>query len=106
MEIKVKLKDLTTGKVFYKYFETEYEKDKSMEEILEELNSLVGLKKVKKVIEDLKKKGCKNIFEKTYRNLFKDFLHSEEYKKYYEDLLKNKGELEAEKFKYCAKKFI
>lgn len=28
MEIKVKLKDLTTGKKFYKYFETEFERDK------------------------------------------------------------------------------
>lgn len=28
MEIKVKVKDLKTGKEFYKYFETEFEKDK------------------------------------------------------------------------------
>lgn len=28
MEIKVKVKDLRTGKKFYKYFETEFEKDK------------------------------------------------------------------------------
>ena len=28
MEIKLKLRDLTTGKEFYKYFETEFEKQK------------------------------------------------------------------------------
>ena len=28
MEIKLKLKDTVTGKIFYKYFETEFEKDK------------------------------------------------------------------------------
>ena len=84
----------------------------TLEVLLEDENLYKGLDPLnyystnKKVIQDLKKKGCKNIFEKTYRNLFKDFLHSEEYKKYYEYLLKNKGELEAEKFKYCAKKFI
>jgi len=27
-EIKLKLFDLTTGKTFYKYFETEFERDK------------------------------------------------------------------------------
>ena len=84
----------------------------TLEVLLEDENLYKGLDPLnyystnKKVIQDLKKKGCKNIFKMTYRNLFKDFLHSEEYKKYYEDLLKNKGKSEAEKFKYCAKKFI
>ena len=69
----------------------------------------------KKVIDELKSKKYKEIMtanghyktlQKTYRNLFEDFLHSKEFKNHCDDLLEKKGELEVEKFKYCANKFI
>ena len=68
-----------------------------------------------KVIEALKSEKNKDIMEKsgydkilkmTYRNLFKEFLKSDEYKNHYDNLIKIKGETEAEKFKYFSEIFI
>ena len=69
----------------------------------------------KKVIDELKSeknknimanKGYDKILKMTYRNLFQKFLNSDEYKNHYEELIKIKGETEAEKFKYFSETFI
>ena len=68
-----------------------------------------------KVVEALKSEKNKVIldnsrhyenFKMTYRNLYKKFLASDEYRNHYEELLKIKGEEEAEKFKYFANIFL
>ena len=68
-----------------------------------------------KVIEALKSEKNKDIMEKsgydkilkmTYRKLFEEFLKSDEYKNHYDNLIKMKGETEAEKFKYFSEIFI
>jgi len=68
-----------------------------------------------KVVETLKSEKNKDIMEKsgynkilkmTYRNLFEEFLKSDEYKNHYDNLIKIKGETEAEKFKYFSEIFI
>ena len=68
-----------------------------------------------KVVETLKSEKNKDIMEKsgynkilkmTYRNLFKEFLKSDEYKNHYDNLIKIKGEREAKKFKYFSEIFI
>lgn len=51
MEIKLKLKDLTTGKIFYKYFETEFEKDKYIRK-LQFSNKIIILDKCKEYEDD------------------------------------------------------
>ena len=62
-----------------------------------------------KVIIELKSEKNKDIMEQleynkilktTYRDLFKEFLKSDEYKNHFDYLISNKGETEAEKFKY------
>ena len=50
-EFKIKLLDYIS--MTYPKTDSEYEKDKSMDEIFEELNSLVGLDKVKKMLNEL-----------------------------------------------------
>ena len=46
-------RDGLTEKILFNKVVPEYEKDKSMEEIFEELNNLVGLEKVKKMLKEL-----------------------------------------------------
>ena len=48
-----RFRDGLTEKILFSKVVPEYEKDKSMEEIFEELNSLVGLEKVKKMLKEL-----------------------------------------------------
>ena len=48
-----KYRDGLTEKILFNKEVPEYEKDKTMEEIFEELNSLVGLEKVKKMLNEL-----------------------------------------------------
>ena len=68
-----------------------------------------------KVIEALKSEKNKNIMEKTgynkilkmtFRNLFEDYLKSNEYKQKIECLIKRKGRSEAEKFEQFSKTFL
>ena len=68
-----------------------------------------------KVIIELKSEKNKDIMEQleynkilktTYRDLFKEFLKSDEYKNHFDYLISNKGETEAEKFKYFSEIYI
>ena len=68
-----------------------------------------------KVIEALKSEKNKDIMEKlgynkilkmTFRNLFEDYLKSNEYKQKIECLIKRKGRSEAEKFEQFSKTFL
>ena len=46
------------------------------------------------------------ILKTTYRDLFKEFLKSDEYKNHFDYLISNKGKTEAEKFKYFSEIYI
>ena len=68
-----------------------------------------------KVIIELKLEKNKDIMEQleynkilktTYRDLFKEFLKSDEYKNHFDYLISNKGKTEAEKFKYFSEIYI
>lgn len=68
-------------------------------EIIKQLNS----EKNKDIMES---SGYAKILQKTFLNLYKDFLKSNEYIKHIEDLIENKSELEAEKFVYFSQIFV
>lgn len=67
--------------------------------VVEELKS----EKNKDILEQL---GYNKIWKTTYRDLFKEFLKSDEYKSHIDYLISNKGETNAEKFKYFSEIFL